>query len=209
MFDWIVALLQQAGYFGIAFLMFAENVFPPIPSELIMPLAGFLVHRGDLGFVPTMLAGMAGSIAGAWIWYFAAMKFKRRRVRRLISNHGRWFTMTLEDLDRAEDWFERHGRMAVLVGRLLPGVRTLISVPAGLTGMPQGTFLLLTAVGTTVWVGILTLAGMLLGSQYDLVQQWLNPVSNILFGALALIYVYRLVTHKGVVEDEGQGASSK
>jgi membrane protein DedA with SNARE-associated domain len=144
-----------------------------------------------------MLAGVVGSLLGAWIWYFAALKFRRGRVRRLIERHGRWFTLTTDDLDRAEAWFARHGQLAVLLGRMLPGARTLISVPAGLTRMPLGLFLALSTLGTVGWVGFLTAAGMLLGSQYERVAGWVNPVSNSLFIALAVLYVYRLVTHKG------------
>ncbi|XDA97021.1 DedA family protein [Sulfitobacter sp. LCG007] len=206
MFDWITALIGQAGYLGIALLMFAENVFPPIPSELIMPLAGFLVHKGQLGFLPVMIAGSVGSLAGAWLWYYAAVKFGRQRVYRLIERHGRWFTMTSDDLERAEAWFERHGELAVLIGRMLPGVRTLISVPAGLTGMGQAKFLALSAVGTAGWVGVLTGAGILLGSQYERVSAWLNPVSNLLIAAFVLVYVYRLVTHKGRASTDGEEA---
>jgi membrane protein DedA with SNARE-associated domain len=152
--------------------------------------------------VPTVLSGALGSLAGAWLWYFAAVRFRRRRVYRLIERHGRWLTLTTADLERAEGWFTRHGRMAVLVGRLLPGVRTLISVPAGLTGMGLATFLALTTIGTLAWVVVLTLAGMLLGSQYEAVAHWLNPVSNVLFIGLAALYGYRLLTRKG---RSGQG----
>ncbi|KZY02195.1 MULTISPECIES: DedA family protein [unclassified Sulfitobacter] len=197
MFDWITGLLDQFGYFGVGFLMFAENVFPPIPSELIMPLAGFLTYEGNLNFFAVLVAGSIGSLLGTGLWYLGARKIGRRRVREFIARHGRWLTITLEDLDRASDWFERHGRGAVLIGRMVPGIRTVISVPAGLTGMAVTPFLVYSLIGTLIWNLLLTGLGYALGSQYDLVQTYLNPVSNIIFAAIALLYVYRLVRGKG------------
>ncbi|MFD2739460.1 DedA family protein [Sulfitobacter aestuarii] len=197
MFDWITGLLEQGGYFATAFLMWFENIFPPVPSELVMPLAGFLVYQGKLTLIGVLLAGTFGSLLGTWLWYLAARKFGQERLRRLVEKHGRWLTISTDNLDRASDWFERHGRMAILLGRMVPGVRTLISVPAGLTGMKTAPFLLYSLIGTLIWNSGLTGLGYLLGSQYTRVAQWLNPVTNVLLAALVLIYLYRLVTHKG------------
>ena len=197
MFDWITGLLEQFSYLGVAFLMFAENVFPPIPSELIMPLAGFLTYEGELSFIGVLIAGSIGSLLGTGLWYLGARKIGQRRVRSFIDKHGRWLTISLEDLDKASDWFERHGRGAVLIGRMVPGIRTVISVPAGLTGMHVTPFVLYSLWGTLIWNLLLTALGYALGSQYDLVQTYLNPVSNIIFAVIVLLYFYRLVKGKG------------
>jgi membrane protein DedA with SNARE-associated domain len=194
MFDWITSLVQQTGYAGIALLMLAENVFPPIPSELIMPMAGFTAHQGQLSFIGVVLAGTVGSVAGALFWYYVGRWVGLTRLRRWATRHGRWLTLAPEEVDQAKDWFDRHAGLAVFVGRLAPAVRTLISVPAGMAAMPLWSFLLFSTIGTGLWTALLAGAGYLLGSQYKLVEGWLNPVSNVIFVALVLIYVYRVVT---------------
>ena len=194
MFDWIVSFLESTGPLGVALLMFAENVFPPIPSELVMPLAGFSAARGDMSLVVTILAGGVGSIAGAGLYYWLGYKLGAARIERLAARHGRWLTLTPKEVRGAEDWFRRHGRAAVLIGRLVPGVRTLISVPAGVAGMRLAPFLLYSTIGTLAWTSLLAGAGYLLESRYELVSQWLNPVSNVVVGALVAWYLYRVAT---------------
>lgn len=195
MFDWIVSFMEGAGPFGVGFLMFLENVFPPIPSELVMPLAGFTAARGETSLVAVILAGTIGSVAGAYLWYWLGAKFGEARLKRLAARHGRWLTVTPEEIERAEDWFRRHGRTAVLIGRLVPAVRTLISVPAGVSGMPLAPFLFYSTLGTIVWTSLLAGAGYLLEGQYDRVAAWLNPVSNVVVIGLVGWYLYRVVTY--------------
>ncbi|PRY95760.1 membrane protein DedA with SNARE-associated domain [Hasllibacter halocynthiae] len=194
MFDWIVSIMGTAGPAGVAFLMLLENVFPPIPSELVMPLAGFSAARGDMTLWAAILAGTGGSVGGAWLWYWAGARLGEDRLKRLAERHGRWLTLTPDEIDRADEWFRRHGRIAVLVGRLVPGVRTLISVPAGLSKMPLGAFLLYSSIGSLIWTGILAGAGYLLEGEYERVSHWLNPVSNVAVVVLVLIYLWRVVT---------------
>jgi membrane protein DedA with SNARE-associated domain len=196
MFDWITGLVQQTGYWGVFLLMLAENIFPPIPSELIMPLAGFTAARGELNIVYVLIAGTAGSLLGAIAWYYIGRALGLRRVRRLSERHGRWLTLTPDEVDQADRWFRRHGGKAVFFGRLVPAVRTLISVPAGVTRMPLPAFLAWTTVGTALWTALLAGAGYLLESQYERVADYVNPVSNVVFAVLALGYLYRLVTFR-------------
>jgi membrane protein DedA with SNARE-associated domain len=132
MFEWIVSVIDAIGALGVGLMMFLENVFPPIPSELIMPLAGFQAARGEMSLIAVFLAGTAGSVAGAVLWYWIGMKYGAERLRRLAARHGRWLTLSPADVDNAIGWFDRHGAAAVGFGRLLPGIRTLISVPAGI-----------------------------------------------------------------------------
>ncbi|WP_138935714.1 DedA family protein [Roseovarius arcticus] len=202
MFEWITQAIEQTGAAAVALLMLAENIFPPIPSEVIMPMAGFLIYQGKLNMIAVILAGSAGSLMGTYLWYLVARRIGRDRVRRLIARHGRWLTISLDDLDRATDWFQRHGRMAVLLGRLVPGIRTVISVPAGLTGMGHVPFLIYSLIGTAFWTTLLACLGYALGSQYALVADWLNPVTTALLIGIAGLYIYRLITHQGG-EDEG------
>jgi membrane protein DedA with SNARE-associated domain len=156
-------VVSELGVVGIALLMFAENLFPPLPSEIIMPLAGYLSTRGRMNVSAATLAGSAGSLAGALFWYWVGRRLTHGQLQRWVERHGTWLTMTPDDLDHAVKWFSGHGRYSVLLGRLMPVVRTLISVPAGFARMPLGQFLALSAVGTVAWTGALTLAGRLLG----------------------------------------------
>lgn len=193
--DW-VAGFEKMGAVGIALLMFAENVFPPIPSELIMPLAGFSAARGELHLATVVAAGSTGSLLGALLWYYIGKKIGAQRLRRWSAKHGRWLTLAPDEVDRACGWFNRHGGKAVFIGRLIPALRTLISVPAGIAGMPLRPFILYSAVGTVLWTTLLALAGYLLESQYYKVAGWMNPVSNAILGLLALFYIYRVVTFR-------------
>jgi membrane protein DedA with SNARE-associated domain len=192
MFDWITGF-HKMGNIGIVLLMFGENVFPPIPSELIMPLAGFSAARGERNLLIVIIAGSIGSLLGALLWYYIGKGVGAERLKRWASKHGRWLTLSPKEVDQACAWFNRHGGKAVFIGRLIPAVRTLISVPAGIAGMPLGSFLLYSAAGTVLWTTLLALAGYFLESQYDKVAGWVNPVSNVVIGLIVLCYLYRVV----------------
>lgn len=196
MFEMIVELLQRSGYLGVFLLMALENIFPPIPSELIMPFAGFVAARGELNVVGVLLAGTAGSVAGAFPWYVAGRWYGKERLDKFAGRHARWLTVTHGDIEHAMAAFERHGRKVVLLGRLVPAIRTLISIPAGLARMHLGQFLLYSTIGSLLWTALLTGAGYLLESQYARVADWVDPLSKaVLFGLLGW-YLYRLVTFK-------------
>lgn len=193
MFDWITSFLEGGGAWAIAALMLLENVFPPIPSELVMPLAGFNAARGVTSLWLTILAGALGSLAGAWLWYLVGRAYGAERLRKLIARHGRWLTMTPSELDRAQTWFDRHGRSVVFFGRLIPTVRTLISVPAGIARMFTPRFLLFSALGSFLWCTLLTLAGYWLEGSYEHVSAWLNPVSTLIVLIFVGIYLWRII----------------
>jgi len=196
MFDWVTHAMQQSGYIGIVLLMFAENLFPPIPSEVIMPLAGFTAARGEFNIYLVVLAGTLGSVLGALFWYFVGRWLGCERIKRQAVRHGRWLTVSPEEVDNAAAWFRRHCGKAVFLGRLVPTVRTLISVPAGIAGMDLGLFLLYSTLGTVIWTTLLAVAGYLLESQYQQVATYLNPVANIIFVLIVLWYLYRVVTFR-------------
>jgi len=192
--EWITDVLASAGLLAVAALMFVENVFPPIPSELIMPFAGFTAARGEMNLVGALLAGSVGSVAGATLWYWIGARLGARRLKAWSARYGRWFAMSPDEIDRAVDWFRRHGGIAVLIGRMVPGVRTFVSIPAGISGMPLVPFLAYTLVGTLGWTALLLGAGVVLESQYDRVSTWIEPVSVAVLALFVLWYFYRVAT---------------
>lgn len=194
MASWIEGIVGTTGVFGIAFLMFIENLFPPIPSELIMPLAGYAASQGEANIVLVIVAGTIGSLAGALFWYGIGRWIGEERLKRFADRFGRWLTLSREDIDKADDWFDRHGHKAVLIGRLVPTVRTLISIPAGLSEMSWRTFLIYSGIGTAAWTTLLALLGYGLGSQYEQVGAWLDPVSFGVLGLIVVVYLYRVAT---------------
>ncbi|WP_199257490.1 DedA family protein [Paracoccus binzhouensis] len=196
MFDWVVSTIESWGYLGVLMLMVAENLFPPIPSEVIMPLAGFLAGSGRLSLTLTILVGTLGSVLGTLMWYYIGLWFGEERLKRFAARHGRLLTLSPSDVDAAHDWFRRHGAMAVFFGRMIPAIRTLISVPAGLARMPMWKFLLYTVIGSALWTGVLTFAGLMLHENYALVADWVDPLSKLVVIAVVAIYLYRVVTWK-------------
>lgn len=194
--EWVRQLIEQSGYLGIALLMLLETVFPPIPSELIMPLAGLEAERGNLSLWGAIAAGTTGAMAGNYAWYLLARLVAEDRFRRLVARHGRLFTLRWSEVERGRHWFERFGRAFVLFGRMIPGIRSLVSIPAGLFAMPTLSFLVFSTIGSAVWTAALAGAGYLLGERYELVGTYLNPVSNVVIGVLVAWYLFRVVTWK-------------
>ncbi len=193
MFDWIVSLIDKAGYVGIALLMLLENVFPPIPSEVIMPLAGFSAAKGTLSFAGVVISGTVGSLAGAYFWFLIGRWIGPKRLKQFAGRHGRWLTLHPDEVERARAFFARYQIVALFLGRLIPAIRSLISVPAGVNCIPTSTFLLWSSLGTALWTLLLASAGYLLQSQYERVSEWLNPVSNVVIAGLAVWYLYRVI----------------
>jgi alkaline phosphatase len=179
-------LVEQWGYAGIVAAMVLENVIPPVPSELIMPLAGFYVGQGKLDFVLVVLSGLLGTVLGALPWYGLGRLVNEERLRRLLQRRGRWLGVSPEELDQSRIWFQRHGAAVVFWGRLIPAIRTLISVPAGIELMPFGSFLLWTTAGSLIWNLALTGAGWLLGSNWQRVLTVIKPLEGVVNGVLAL-----------------------
>lgn len=158
---------MQLGYIGIISLM----VFSPIPPELFMPLAGFMVAQGQLSFVGVVGMGLLGFLMSCLPWYFAGKLLGEKRLTKLVQRHSRWLTLPTQDIEKGKRWFKRHGVKAVLVCLLIPGTRNLIMLPAGLSGIPISTFLLSTTLGATVWLTTITALGYFLGERYPLVEQ--------------------------------------
>lgn len=195
MADWVIETIGQFGYAGIVFLMLAENLFPPLPSELIMPFAGFLAARGELHPALVVASGALGSLLGALPWYIAGRRIGADRLKRLAERHGRWIALTPDEIERGQHLFERKGALVLVFGRLVPALRTVVALPAGLAKMRPAAFVLWTLVGSVLWTSILTLAGYLLESQYERIEKWINPVSTAIFAIIAIWYVVRVVRH--------------
>jgi membrane protein DedA with SNARE-associated domain len=188
MVEWINNLMGSLGYWGIGLLMFLENLFPPIPSELIMPLAGFTVAQGKMNFGLAVLAGTVGTMVGTYAWYYLGKVLNYQRLQGWTARYGKWIGVTAQDIDRVNNWFNKHGSKAVFFGRMVPGIRTLISLPAGMNHMPFLSFTMYSTVGTLLWTLALTTAGYLLGENYASIEQYLAPVSKlVVFGLLGSI----------------------
>jgi membrane protein DedA with SNARE-associated domain len=179
---WVRETVSSGGYPALAGLILAENLFPPIPSELILPLAGYYVGQGEMTFVLAVLAATLGSLAGALLLY-AIARFGGRKV---VLRFGKVLRMKERDLDKADEWFDRHGAWVVLGGRLVPGARSLVSIPAGLSEMPLVKFTALTALGSTAWNALLIGAGWALGEHYEKVGGVVGPISTAVVGVCAL-----------------------
>lgn len=185
---WASDVLAAFGSYGLAFLIFLENIFPPIPSELILPLAGFLIWRGELGAVQALLASTAGALLGAYVLYAMG----RWGGRPLVLRFGRVLRVTERDLDRAEAWFERYGDAVVFFARMVPGARSIVSIPAGMLEMPLGRFTVLTAAGSALWNALLLGAGYTLGNNWSRVAGVIEPISDavlliLVFGGIGLL----------------------
>ncbi len=174
---------------------------PSVPTIMVRtsdmrPLAGFLAGSGRMSLVLTMIVGTLGSVIGTLMWYYVGLWFGEERLKRFAARHGRWLTLSPGDIDAAHQWFVQHGAVAVFFGRMIPAIRTLISVPAGLARMPMWRFLTYTVAGSALWTGVLTFAGLALHENYARVADYVDPVSKLVVVTVVVIYLYRVITWK-------------
>ena len=192
MSDWVVDVIERLGAVGVGLLIFLENVLPPIPSEVILPFAGFTSRRGDLNAVAAWMAASVGSLAGALVLYGIGAVVGEERLREL--SRKRWFVFFGEkDFDRGDRFFERYGAQVVFFGRFIPLVRSVVSVPAGLERMPLGRFALLTLAGSSIWNALFIGAGWVLGDNWERVEGWVGPLSYVVVALLAVAVVVLVV----------------
>jgi membrane protein DedA with SNARE-associated domain len=194
--NWAADVVQTLGYVGVALLVAIENVFPPIPSEVVLGLAGYTASRGDASVVGMIIAATIGSVVGALALYGFAAAVGPLRLRAIVIRYGVWIGFGESELDRAEQWFDRRSRYAVLVCRCIPLIRSLISIPAGFRRMPLGTFTILTLIGSLIWNSLLVTAGYLLGEQWDRVLDFTEPFQDlvmVLIAGLVIAVVVRKV----------------
>ncbi|NLG99630.1 MAG: DedA family protein [Chloroflexi bacterium] len=186
----ITSVIQAIGYPGIFLLMLIENLFPPIPSELIMPFSGFLIASGDMSPLGVMAAGTLGSLTGAVVIYVLSQKLGEDRLKEWVDRHGKFLLLSGDNLGRALKTFERRGKFALLLGRVIPGAHSLISIPAGLREIPWHEFLGLTLIGTLIWNSILIFAGFQLGSNWPQVLEYIDAYETLIWIAVGLLAVY-------------------
>ncbi len=196
MFDWVVTTIETWGYAGLFLLMVAEHLFPPIPSEVIIPLAGFLAGEGRMSLTLILIVGTLGSVLGTLAWYYVGLWIGEERLKRFAARHGRMLTLSPSDIDAANRWFQKYGAAAVFLGRMIPTIRTLISVPAGLARMPVWKFLIFTFAGSALWTGILAFAGLILHENYQRVEHFIDPLSKLVIVTVVVVYIYRVITWK-------------
>ena len=187
---WVIEVVEALGYLGVGLLVALESVFPPIPSEVVLPLAGFVTANGEASFLGMVAAATAGSLAGAYILYGVAAMVGPVRLRSLVARYGKWARVTTEDIDRSERWFDDRAASAVLVGRCVPLIRSLISIPAGLRRMPLLEFTVFTVIGSAIWNFALVGAGYLLGENWDRAAGPLEMMRNVVLLVLAALVLW-------------------
>lgn len=194
--DWIFDLIEAGGLLGIFLLMLLETVFPPIPSEVIMPIAGLAAANGPMSLPGVIAAGTAGAMAGNFLWYLLARIVGLSRFRPFIERYGRWLTLDWPDVERTQQLFGRFGGAIVMIGRVVPTIRSVVSIPAGLVRMRLHRFLIWSTIGTAAWSSALAAAGWLLGRQFGRVEEVVGPVSAAVIALIVGLYVWRQLTWK-------------
>ena len=202
MTDWIIETISTLGYLGIFLVMLAESIFPPIPSEVIMSVAGVAAGQGKLDYWLVVASGTAGAMLGNILWYLAARALGIQRLEPIIRRWGRWITMSWAEVKKAERWFSLHGTFFVFLGRLLPTVRSLVSIPAGLLKMSFRRFMLASTLGTAAWTALIAFAGFKLGENYTDIEKILGPAANAILVVLLVGYIYRVWTHRGMTAED-------
>ncbi len=184
--------------------MFLENIIPPIPSEIIMPLGGFFVHREKLNFFILVFWGLFGTILGSLPWYYLGKLVNEKKLSKFLDKRGKYVGITSEDLEKSKRWFDKYGVSLVFWGRLVPGIRTLISVPAGMELMPLKKFLIWTTLGSLIWVAILTYAGFILGDNWQIIESYSDQIKYVIKPILIIIFLYLLFKFVFVIHNRNR-----
>ena len=182
-------------YLVICFAMFLENIIPPIPSEIIMPLGGFFVYQGNLNFSILVLFGLIGTVLGALPWYYLGRFLNEKKLSNFVENKGKFLGITSKDFNKSKLWFDKYGVSLVFWGRLIPGIRTLISVPAGIELMPLRKFLVWTTLGSLIWVILLTLSGYIFGENYKIIETYLDNFKIFIKPLLVIILIFFILKY--------------
>lgn len=191
---WVQDVIEQLGYWGVALLVIIENVFPPIPSEIVLPFAGFVAQRGDASVVLMILAATIGSVIGALVLYYIAAAIGPERLRHFVVRFGKWFGVKESDLTKAEVWFDRRSTTAVLAGRCVPLIRSIVSIPAGFRRMKIVPFIIYTFIGSAVWNIVLIGTGAVLGENWDAVADYISIFQYLVIAAILLLAIRFAVT---------------
>lgn len=192
----LLGLIDSLGYVGIFILMTIESSFIPFPAELIVIPAGALVAAGQMNWFPALIAATLGSVAGAYINYYIALHIGRRATEHLISKYGKFVFLTLDGLKKTDIYFHKHGAITTFIGRLIPGIRSFVSFPAGFTKMSHGKFIAYTALGAGIWCALLLALGYTLQSNSALISQYLRQITVVVVIVCAILVALYLWYHK-------------
>ena len=184
--EWVTDVIDALGYVGVALLVAIENIFPPIPSEVVLPFAGFVASDGDANLVGMIVAATTGSMAGAYLLYGLSAWFGQERLHLLVARYGKWARLSVADVEKAEAWFDKRGSVAVLLGRCVPLIRSLVSIPAGFGNMPLAVFSIYTLIGSLVWNTGLIGAGYVLRDQWEDVEPVMERFQYVVIAAFVL-----------------------
>ena len=182
-------------YFVICFAMFLENIIPPIPSEVIMPLGGFLVFQGNLNFYVLVIFGLIGTVLGSLPWYYLGRFLNEKKLASFVESKGKFLGINVKDFNKSKLWFDKYGVSLVFWGRLIPGIRTLISVPAGIELMPLKKFLVWTTLGSLIWVILLSLSGYVFGENYRIIETYLDNLKVLIKPILLIIFIFFILKY--------------
>ncbi|OTG92037.1 DedA family protein [Acinetobacter sp. ANC 3813] len=190
--EWIISVMEQLGYLGIALLMFLDNVFPPIPSEIIMPSAGYTASQGQLLLIGVIIAGCIGSLAAAAVLYWVGRQFSHAAIFRFVDRYGKYLFIKSADVEKSLAWFEHYGHRIVFVGRMVPAVRSLISIPAGMSRMPFWKFMFYSSLGTIIWTTFLAYVGFYFGENQAMMHQIFSQVGYVIMAIVVVIILWIL-----------------
>lgn len=206
--EWVVSLMEILGAPGVGIAILLENLFPPIPSEVVLPLAGFTASRGELNVYAAFIWATAGSVLGAYLLYWLGAAFGAQRLRQIAD---RMWLVEPEDVDKALGWFNRHGQWSVFFGRLVPGIRSLISIPAGIDRMNPVLFGLMTLTGSALWNAVLIAAGVWLGDRYHLVETYVNEYSTVVYVivGIAALLVFAVLARRARRRNQARRADMR
>lgn len=188
--EWIISIMEQLGYWGIALLMFLDNVFPPIPSEIIMPSAGYSASQGQLLLFGVIIAGSIGSLLAAALLYWVGYKFKHESLFKFVDRYGKYLFIQSKDVKKSLTWFEHYGHQIVFFGRMIPAVRSLISIPAGMSRMPFWKFMLFSGLGTIIWTTFLASVGFYFGENQALMHEIFSRVGYVILAIVGVIVIW-------------------
>lgn len=187
--NWIINIMEDFGYIGVFLLIMLENIFPPIPSEVILTFGGYMTTQSNLTFIGVVIASTLGSVGGAIALYDVGKVVGIKRIGRFVDKWGRVLRLTNEDIYKANDWFKKYGVWTVFFCRFIPLIRSLISLPAGMSNMNFWVFLLLTTIGTFIWNVILIYLGTQVGENWDTIVEYMDTYSNIAYALLAILFI--------------------
>lgn len=187
--EWVLSIMEKLGYLGIAFLMFLDNVFPPIPSEIIMPSAGYTASKGELTLIGVIMAGSAGSILAAMLLYWIGRKIPQQRLFNWVERYGKYLRISTVDLEKALTWFEKYGHRVVFFARMIPAVRSFISIPAGMSRMSFSKFMTYSTAGTLIWTSFLAYVGYYFSENQALMSSITQRAGSIIL-MMTIIYFF-------------------